>query len=866
MVERGQSSSGNALHGNGSSSAQRFMVERGQSSSGNASHGNGSSSAQRFMVERGQSSSVRDIERPMAKYLAEKMFKEAEPQSSSPRGMARLMRLEGLNNLWNSKQKSKLPDGHRQNDVSFDIEPDWQPHGCLLYNRRMPTKKQQFSEVYDEPEASHFVNPRRSSEWRARSMPTVAGMGLIRQKIDTKRLSFGELIDPLELQNSRDMLMNYARRLDSANANRQGSSSSSQLERMDGLLLELQNRHGAHTSHRISHAPAEEKKKKKKKKDMFPRPIVFPRSELRNISTAEASSSSSYRSRGNIPDFRKMKEYPGVGTSEETSRRTRGSYHDAECSKPISHATRKLGRGVTRQLQDARDESEDEMYPGSRELMGGESLYNSCRSDFMSSGNSSIDEYRQGRHPSPRSVDREGTERLLESLKITRTYRDSELDDDPSVLREVIVIPDGRTRSNTFDYRGGDRPSAQLGTDNRSSVLGGASRSGPWNETQRSSSRSRSLPPLESRVHRRDASQGSTSRSRMPLPFPPIRISHNGSSLEATFEIQMEPDADDFSEQQLRSPMAERDDLSEDTVYDIMVDTQEIATLSSEHSSLHPRHSSEDDESSAADDQENFSVQGLRYGPPEEGSPSFNQLEAEPPFSESSNDADYASSTSGSEIPYAGDASFSFENFDRISAELNELRMRLQLPRLDSGANDGISSLPSSSAERWEDSYTLDVLIQSSFQDLGFDTLPIMWHYPDYPLNPALFDTLEEKYGDIAPELRSERLLLFDRINSALFEIFQKHVDLRPWLMPTLGLLSRRVREPTTDAVEDLISEETTRMQLIERVLLRDMQWEDPVEELASMGERIEELLLDDIIAELVCDLSGLMDVVYFIE
>lgn len=172
---------------------------------------------------------------------------------------------------------------------------------------------------------------------------------------------------------------------------------------------------------------------------------------------------------------------------------------------------------------------------------------------------------------------------------------------------------------------------------------------------------------------------------------------------------------------------------------------------------------------------------------------------------------------------------------------------------------------PSSSSESWEDCYTLDVLIQSSFQDFGFDMLLIMWHYPDYPLNPVLFDTLEKKYGDDSPELRSERLLLFDQINSAISEIFQKHVDLRPWLMPKLGLLPTRVKEPTKDAVENLISQESTNMQIIERILLRDMQWADPVEEFASMGKKIEEILLDDIIAEFVCDLLDLMDVVYII-
>lgn len=66
--------------------------------------------------------------------------------------------------------------------------------------------------------------------------------------------------------------------------------------------------------------------------------------------------------------------------------------------------------------------------------------------------------------------------------------------------------------------------------------------------------------------------------------------------------------------------------------------------------------------------------QGLRYGPPEEGSPSLNQLEAES-FSESSSDADYASPISSFEVPYVEDASFIFENFERISAQFNGMNI-----------------------------------------------------------------------------------------------------------------------------------------------------------------------------------------------
>lgn len=591
------------------------------------------------MVERGQSSSVRDTESPMAKYLAEKVFKEAEPKSSSSSGMARLMRLEGLNSLWSNKQKAKLQDGHHQNNISVNIELERQPHGYLI-NRRMPMEKQQFSDVCDDPEASLFVNHRRSCEWSASSMPTESEMGVTRQKIDTKHLSFGELIDvkpevddPLDLQYSKDKLMYYARKLDS----QQASSSSSPPERMDGLLLEAHNLYGAHASHEISSTQAEEKKKKKA---MLPRPIIFPKSGIRDIPTVVESGSSLYNSHGNIPNFRQMKEYPVAGTSKEITWRTNDLYLDAKFSKQISKASRKQAREIIRQLKDARFESENEMYPGSREFMVAGSSYDAHRSDFnreldmhkLPSRNHFVDDNKWRRHPSRGHVNRDENKSLLEALKVTRTYRDLELADDPTMLREVIAIPHGEARSNNFAYRGNDISSARLGTDSRSSILGG-----PWSEIERASSRSRSLPPIEARVHRRDtcllyeekhvmqsnpisrgrsravkgypirnnflSSQASTSRSKMPLPFPPIHVKEMGSSLEATFEVLMEPNVEGVSE-------TERDDNSGDTVYDKMIDKQVIATLPSELCVRHPRPSVEDNESSTADDdQEDFSIQ-----------------------------------------------------------------------------------------------------------------------------------------------------------------------------------------------------------------------------------------------------------------
>ncbi|EPS67296.1 hypothetical protein M569_07480 [Genlisea aurea] len=63
--------------------------------------------------------------------------------------------------------------------------------------------------------------------------------------------------------------------------------------------------------------------------------------------------------------------------------------------------------------------------------------------------------------------------------------------------------------------------------------------------------------------------------------------------------------------------------------------------------------------------------------------------------------------------------------------------------------------------EGWEYSYVLKVLSQSGMEEESS---------PNGPLNPSLFDNIEKKYGEETARLRSERMFIFDCINSAIAE------------------------------------------------------------------------------------------------
>lgn len=70
-------------------------------------------------------------------------------------------------------------------------------------------------------------------------------------------------------------------------------------------------------------------------------------------------------------------------------------------------------------------------------------------------------------------------------------------------------------------------------------------------------------------------------------------------------------------------------------------------------------------------------------------------------------------------------------------------------------------------------SYLVDVFTEAGFHvrnsGMSYDT----WDSPECPISPAVFEMLEKKYGEHISWKRSERRLLFDRINSELMGILQ---------------------------------------------------------------------------------------------
>ncbi|KAG8374296.1 hypothetical protein BUALT_Bualt11G0117000 [Buddleja alternifolia] len=885
-----------------------------------------------FTLELGQSSLRRATGRPRKKLLAEEMYKEVESKRRSPSIIARLVGLEGLLSPGHHKQQKRLSDSCQQKNASISIQPNRQTYDGRS-NRRSSTEQQEFRDVHEDFEASHLVNRRCSSRWSANSILTKHEMALIQQKYkDAKHIStngkfrgsieLGDTSGMLDLDNVNhlhDLQVNPSSTLvrDTAvlkprsSAKYEGNfkawkserdtskkNTTSHLEREDGLLLERHNYHRARISHQSSKIQLEEKHEKK----ILPTRIVVLKPNLGNIHNVGISGSSPDYSHGYWPNFREPEEY--VGGVETVSWRRKDSSCDVGLSKPASKEAREIAREITRRMRGGCDETVDAKSSGFRGYAGDESSYDAHDSDFDSeiemfklvSRNSFGDDNKRCRkYPACSLVEwslREAKKRLSERWKMTRRYQDLELVGQSKTLGEMLAIPDKEARPKCLNAK------------TRNDPLGISSRDGWKDEINRTSSRSRSLPPStdggsqrrgthhealagEKHVMRSEpirlgrvkiakrnrshkevfSSQDSKSRSKKSLPCESTHIKERESSSEANFEIEMEANIKDLSHQMSR--MAAKGDPYESPVSEVIMTAEHGSrTLSPKASHLVPKQPSSvvDNGKAAIRDQKDSSLQKR---PPEQGSPSLQYLLAEPDTSESSKEADHTSPVSVFEVPFTEDTSSSSESFERVNAELHELRMQLQLLKMESCSYADVSTLASIEkeiallysllsegnnilgAESWEISYALDVLIECGLQESGFDMFVTKWHSPDCPLDPKLFNNLEKNYSDDNIDLRLERRLIFDRLNWVIVEIFQQNVDFCPWVMPKLTGLSRQ-KERVIESLGDLINRVFANVEITERVLDREMLWSNYRGEIDEIGNEIEKLLIDDMINEFI--------------
>lgn len=152
-------------------------------------------------------------------------------------------------------------------------------------------------------------------------------------------------------------------------------------------------------------------------------------------------------------------------------------------------------------------------------------------------------------------------------------------------------------------------------------------------------------------------------------------------------------------------------------------------------------------------------------------------------------------------------------------------------------------------------SYVVEVLTEAGISNGSLFTDFLTWHSAECPISPSVFDILEKKFGEQQLWKRSERQLLFDRINSGLFEILQPHLYVPMSEQP----VSRRVSaEPGQDMIEEemwglLVSQEKKAgKESADDMLGGEIRWVELGEDVEDIVREIVKLLIEELANEIV--------------
>lgn len=151
-------------------------------------------------------------------------------------------------------------------------------------------------------------------------------------------------------------------------------------------------------------------------------------------------------------------------------------------------------------------------------------------------------------------------------------------------------------------------------------------------------------------------------------------------------------------------------------------------------------------------------------------------------------------------------------------------------------------------------SYLVDVLSEARLHSKNLEKGNVSWHSEvRRVISPSVFETLEKKFGEQVSWSKSERKLLFDRINSGLVELFQSFVGVPEWAKP----VSRRFR-PLLDremVEEELLilldsQEREVNKHLVDKQFGKEIGWIDLGDEIDSICRELESLLINELVVE----------------
>ncbi|XP_009343058.1 uncharacterized protein LOC103935011 [Pyrus x bretschneideri] len=513
------------------------------------------------------------------------------------------------------------------------------------------------------------------------------------------------------------------------------------------------------------------------------------------------------------------------------------------------------------------------------------------------------------------SVSREAKKRLSERWKLTHKSQEVGPVSRGSTLGEMLAVPDKEARAANLNAMIGEAGFRDTFSTEGGGPLGISSRDGWKDGCINSLSRSKSLPSSSSVFGSFKTSVRCETVHNDKYPMPKDSVPHkrhrivtgnldlreavckqSRSSNKTSYSSPSSREAIDISPETHTTENKDRTDLEENNQTQKNVafesppgnamDASPVsANLVDVDASMHSEtpdvflpelssHMSVEGYSSGGH-QDNVIPQEPSIRPPNEQAVPSNHSVPGIESPASSKEAEQPSPVSVLEVPFTDDVSSSSECFESLNADLQGLRMQLKLLKLESEpyeeghmevssddeVGDGSTGFSDARGfckdeKSWESVYLANTLTESGLNNADPATFLAMWHTPDCPVNPLLFEELEKKYYRQTSWPKPERKLLFDRINSGLVEMFEQFTDPHPWVRPA----SKRIGPKwiNTSAVEDVLctllasQEENANEDNLEKELQRDSLWLDFGDEIDVIGWEVERKLIEELVAEVV--------------
>ncbi|RID65323.1 hypothetical protein BRARA_D00524 [Brassica rapa] len=820
---------------------------------------------------------------PMKSLLAQEMSKQKESKKRSPSIIARLM---GLDVLPSSQSSS-----HRQHkSVENQKQQGRSGEGSSYKSLARSSKggEQKFKDVFEVLDAKKAASNRNLYHQAANL--TQAEMAFIRQKfMEAKRLSTDEKLrhskefnDALEaLDSNKDLLLKFLQQPDSLFTKHLHDLQTTPHKKSPNSQRHVDShshRHGGGGCHSHSHT----RHASYDTLDLQPTNIVVLKpnhGEPRYVSRAFASPSSS------SDEFRADRRLPCTSNhsrqkSNEDIRLSRHSSRDSGEFSKIMYRQRKASRGNGSSVTSF-ETSGFRGYAGDESSSGSDSPSESELMPVTSRARTAFNRKNYHRSSPSKSsttssVTREAKRRLSERWKLTHKYEEEIEIRRSGTLAEMLAASDREARPASFNglvFEEGI--SKRVEWTGLPEPVGISSRDGWKGLSSRSFSKSKTIMNQESTYgytivlpkelnYRDGLLKGSSSHHGESQSYLSSKSSRPGS-YKSHSSYNSSPEVNNISP----------------SLTKFLYQNEKLSPSKSRYSFSVDANSDTEDDSSASDDMKtamsseapdlstvtSLTDPDISRMPTEDVNHS---LVPEPQSRESSKEGDQPSPVSVLEASFDDDVSSTSECFESVSADLQGLRKQLQLLKLESGVYNEGGMLVSSDEddtdqeesstitdetlisqevreeEDWKSLYLVDLLANSRFSNSDHTSVV------EIPVDPSLFEDLEKKYSSVKTSTRLDRKFLFDQISRELMQILKQFSDPHPWVKPT-----RVCQKWDTNMIQETLRDLVTRKDgkpSKDDVEEKELQWLRLEDDIEIIGREIEEMLTDELLAELVLD------------